>query len=338
MSITVNNIITDCDTYIGDSSTNTVSAAQRLAAITEATSILSQKLNNDHMVSTYDFNFYDSVYYYKMTSSITDMIEPTDLVVVNKDKQDEFITRKSPQELRTMIGQGYTEESYALERRDADWYLIINHASEWSAKTLANFDTTTEDGTWALDTTNSDATNLTADTNERKTGSASLNFDVDVSQSANDRATLTNSTLSQIDMSDDEDLSSFIFWTYIPDVTNFTSVTLYWGSDSSNYWSATATTDIDGSSFIAGWNEIKIDWSDSTKTSSPDVEKIDYIRIDWNYTSSQTDDTDFRIDDLRLIRREQMRLHYLSWNVGTNTSGTDVTTFGATSDIPFFSG
>ena len=338
MSLTLATIQTDVDTTIGDSSTDRISAAQRLSAITEATAILAQKLGNDHSVVTTEFNFYDSVNYYKITSTIADMIEPTDLVVVDKEKQDEFITRKSPQELRVMIGYGYGEEAYAVERRDSDLYLIINHASEYSAKTIAAFESLTEDGTWAVDATNSDATNLTVDENEYKEGNASLNFDIDVSQSANNRATIINSTLSAIDMSDDEDLSSFIFWTYIPDVTNFTSVTLYWGSDSSNYWSATATTDIDGASFVDGWNEIKIDWSDATKTSSPDVENIDYIRIDWNYGAGQGDDTDFRIDNLRLVRRERMRLHYLTWNVGTNSTGTDLTSFAATTDIPFFSG
>ena len=338
MSITVAHIITDSDTYIADSSTNTVTAAQRLAAITEGTAELAQRLNNEHQIVTYDFDFLDSVNYYKITTGVPDLTVPYDLTVRDKEFQDEPITRKSPMELRIEIGEGSTEESYALEWRDSDLYMVVIHDARYKANQIATFDSITGDGTWALDETNSDGTNLTVDSNEKKQGAASLNFDADVSQSGNNLITLSNSTIAQINMTDDEDLSSHIVDVYIPDVTNFTSVTLYWGSDSSNYWSGTATTDIDGAAFIAGWNEVKIDWADATKTSSPDVTKIDYLRVDYNYGAGQGDDTDFRIDNWRLAQPEKLRLHYLSWNVGTDTNGTDLSTFAATTDIPFFSG
>ena len=120
---------------------------------------------------------------------------------------------------------------------------------------LNDFDSLiTGGGTWTLDTTNGDGTNLTVDTNEYKQGSASLNFDVDVSQTANNKVILYNSTLTEMDLSSYEDLAAFIFWVYIPDVTYFSSVTLYWGSDSSNYWSATVTTDMNGTAWASGWN------------------------------------------------------------------------------------
>ena len=33
-----------------------------------------------------------------------------------------------------------------------------------------------------------------------------------------------------------------------------------------------------------------------------------------------------------------MRFHYLSWNVGVDTSGADITVYAATTDVPYFSG
>lgn len=339
MAITIDNIQTDVNTYIGDSSTNTVTAVQRLSAISEATSRLSKELQNDHMTDSVDINQFDSVYYYKITTTVPDLIEPVDLRIKKTDTHDIPATRKSSRELLPEIGNGELEFSYAIERRNNEQYLVINYDGVHKADLVSGMDSATDGGgTWVVDATNSDATNITYDVNEFLQGSASLNFDIDVSQSGNNKATILNSTLASNDMSQLENLSSWIFDVDIPDVTNFTSVTFYWGSDSSNYWSATSTTDIDGSSFVAGWNRIKIDWADATKTASPEISTIVYIAFDFNYGAGQGDDTDFRIDDLRIVRPEGMRFYYLSWDVGVDTSGDAITVFGATSDVPFFSG
>lgn len=323
---------------MGDASTDRISSNQRIAALSEATVNLAQKLNSDHQIYSVEFNFYDSVNEYKLTTSLADMVEPVDLVVKDPKYQDQFITRKSPQELRIEIGEGSAEESYAIERRDTDVYALIIHQSRYGASQEATFDSLTEDGTWTADTTNSDATNVTIDTVEYTQGSGSLNFDVDVSQSGNNKATIYNSTMGTKDLTDFNNLGAWIFDVYIPDVTNFSSVTFYWGSDTSNYWSAIATTDIHGGAFANGLNKIKINWEDATATLSPDVTAVDYIAFDFNYTGSQADDTDFRIDNLVLVRPEKMRMHYLSWNVGTTNAGAEISVFTATNDVPFFSG
>lgn len=339
MAITISDIQTDLNTYIGDSGTNTVTANQRLSAISEATTKLSQELQNDHMTDSVEIDHLDSVFYYKITSTVPDLIEPVDLRIKKIDQHTKEAVRKSPRELLAEIGSGSGEFSYSIERRDNDRYLVINFKGRYQVNNISGFDTTDDGGgTWEADTSNSDATNVSIDSNEFLQGTGSLNFDIDVSQFGSDLAIIKNTSLTSRDLTDLEDLGVWIFDVYIPDVTNFTSVTFYWGSDTSNYWSSTVTTDIDGASFTDGWNRIKIVWSDATKTSSPDVSAIVYIQFDFNYTGSQTDDTDFRIDDLRIIRPEVMRFYYLSWDVGTNSSGTAISVFSATSDIPFFSG
>lgn len=339
MAITLASIITNLDTYIGDTSTDRVSEAERIAAISEATTKLSQEIQNDHLIDTVDINHLDTVFYYKITTTAPDLIEPVDLRIKKTDQHTKVATRKGSRELLAEIGSGGTEFSYAIERRDNNQYLVINFSGRFQAQGVSGFGATDDGGgTWVADTSNSDATNVTIDTNEFLQGAASLNFDVDVSQSGNDKATIQNTTLTALDLASLEDLGEWIFDVYLPDVTNFSSVTFYWGSDTSNYWSATNTTDIDGAAFVAGWNRIKVAWGDATKTSSPDVSEIDYIAFDFNYTGSQADDTDFRIDDLRIVRPEAMRFYYLSWDVGTNNSGSAITSFTATTDIPFFSG
>lgn len=338
MSTTLTNAQTYCNSRIGDSSTDRISAVERLAALTEATVWVQQELGNDLQNFTSTQQYYDTVNYYKVTTDIADLLEGADLRR-KKDIHNISFTHKSAREVAEEIGQGNSESSWAIERRDDDTYLVINHQSKNSAKQVASFDSTTADsGTWAVDDTNSDATNLTTDTIEFEQGAGSLNFDLDVSQSGNNRATIINSTYGQSDWSNYEDLAAHIIRVYIPDVTETTSVTLFWGSDSSNYWSVTATTDIDGSAFTNGWNRIKVDWADATATSSPDVENIDWLRVDINYGAGQGDDTDYRLDDWIMVNPEELTFHYVSWKVGEDTNGTDIYKFSVTSDVPYYSG
>ena len=339
MALTVATIITNLDTYIGDTTNDRISSNERIAAISEATTKLSQELQNDHMIDTVDINHLDTVFYYKITTTVPDLIEPVDLRIKKIDQHTRPATRKGSRELLAEIGSGDTEFSYAIERRNNNQFLVINFSGRFQSTNVSGFDAIDDGGgTWVVDSSNSDATNITIDTNEFLEGTASLNFDVDVSQSGNDKATIQNTTLTSLDLSSLEDLGEWIFEVYIPDVTNFSSVTFYWGSDTSNYWSATNSTDIDGSAFVNGWNRIKVAWGDATKTSSPDVTAINYIAFDYNYTGSQADDTDFRLDDLRIVRPESMRFYYLSWDVGESSGGTALAEFTNTSDIPFFSG
>ena len=338
MAITVADIETNLQTYLSDTSNDSVSAAERLQAITEATVWLQEESGNDHLNVTFDLDFLDTVFTYKITSSVPDLQGVVDLRR-DEDEHLRSFTYKSAKELAEEIAQEATEASFSIEYRDTDWFLIVNHQNDRPSKQVSTFDSLTAGGgTWAVDAVNSDATNLTIDTVEKKQGSASFNFDVDVSQSGNDRATIQNTTLGTLDLSEFEDLASWIFWIYVPDVTNFTGITLIWGSDTSNFFTVSATTDIDGAAFVDGWNRIKVDWKDATATLSPDVAAIDFIRIDFDYAGGQGDDTDFRLDDLRIANPERLKFYYTTWNVGTNTGGTDITVFGATTDIPYFSG
>ncbi len=340
MAITVASLVTNLNTYLGDSSTDRVTDAERLQYLTEATVWLQEELGNEHMVETYPFDYFDTVHQYKITTAVADLLIGADLRR-DQDYQTRAFTRKSERELAEDIANASSESAWAVERRDGDSYLVINHSSLYPAKIISSFDALTSGGgTWTADTTNSDATNLTVDTNEYVTSNSSLNFDVDVSQSGNNRATIYNDTLSSLDLSDYEDISSFVVDVYIPAITNFTSVTFYWGSSDTSYWSATKTTSINGDAWVVGWNKVKFNWADATATSSPDETAVDYIRIDLNYGAGYTDDTDFRLDNLILARPENLTFHYVSWNVGdTSTSDTTkLTSFAATTNVPFFSG
>jgi len=345
MSVTVANIKTLFNTYTGDDSTDRISDSEKYGFITEATAWLLEELGNEHMVNTYTLQYLDGVNRYKVTTALSDLLIGADLRR-DADLHDESFTRKSPREVAEEIGQDNKESVWAVERYDGDAFIVINHESEHSRIVLSTLDNTTDGGgTWTADTSGSDATNVTADVNEKKQGSGSLNFDIDVSQSGSNLATIYNPSLNSTDLSSLEDLGSWVFWVYIPDVTNFTSVRLYWSDETSvtpstlsKYWSATVTTDINGSAFQNGWNRIKVDWADATKTGSPDSGAIVYMQIDFNYGAGQADDTDFRIDDIFIAQPERLTFHYVSWVVGENSGGTDLFAFTVDTDVPFFSG
>lgn len=340
MAITIADIQTNLNTYIGDTSTDRISAAERLQAITEATVWLQEELQNDHSIDTYALSYFDTVHEYKVTTAVADLLQSADLRR-NEFHQGDSFAHKSSREMAVEIGQGFEESSFAIERRDGGAYLEVNHTSTYLAKIITNFDSITDGGgTWAVDSTNSDATNLTVDSAEFRYGNASLNFDATVAQSGNNRATIINSTLSSINLSDYINLSSFIMEVYVLDVTAFSSVSLFWGSSATAYWSSTVTTDINGNAFVNGWNRVKFDWATATKTSTPDETALTYIRIDMNYTGGQANTTDFRVDYLRVVRPEILTFYYTSWAVGQTSASvsTKIYAFTATTNVPFFSG
>lgn len=335
MAITLANVITNLDTYLGDSSTDRISQAERFQAITEATTWLLEELGNEHMVDTYPINFVDSINYYKVTNSIADLLVGGDLRRTTGDHYQSF-TRKSPREIATEISSNVKDDpSWAIERRDGETYVVINYNSKYVAKSLMTFDSLTERGNTY--STTGDITNVTLDNIEYKQGSGSVNFDVDVSLSGGNGGYVIAALSDAFDLSEYEDLGTFLFDIYIPDVTYITSVTLEWGDGVESYLGST-TTDSSGNAFVNGWNTVKFDWNGASPTGAVDLTSINTFTFGLNYSASQPDDTDFRLDNLRITLPEVLTLHYVSWNVGENNSGTDITTFSAATDVPFYSG
>ncbi len=330
--ITVSDIQDNLNTYIGDSSTDRISAVQRLQYITEGTVWLQEILQNDAQNATYDLNYYDTVNYYKITTSVADMLEGADLRRV-KDKQTLSFEHKSSRELAEDIGQQFPGNSWSVERRNGETYLAINHQIETKSVVLDNCQTI---GNWMAA---NDAYNLTVDTTEYKEGSGSFKFDVNVllSGTANS-ASLINGLWDAGDLSKYEIDGSILLWIYIADSTFTTSVSLVWGSDSSNFWTVAVTTPLNKTTFEDGWNRVKFDWATATKTLSPDASSVSYIYISLNYSASQTDMTGVRIDNIIISKPEKLTFYYLSWNVGKDAAGSSLTAFSATTDIPYFSG
>lgn len=339
MSVTVADLIIEFDKRLGDASTDRVTAAQRLTYLTQGTIWLQERVMNDHQVKKYTINYFDSLHYYKTTTILDDLLEGNDLNTHILTDDGQPFARKSSQELRAEIGSNFMESSYSIERENSQTYLVINHDSKYRALVLSSCESLTDNGTWAADTSGSDMSGLTIDNDDFSEGSGSFKFNLTVAQSGNNKATMSNSTLSAEDLSDDKDITSWLIDVKIPDVTYTSSWTIRWGSDSSNYYSVTVTTDANGNAFAAAdWITLKFDWNGASVTGTPDDTAIAYFLITVNYSASQANATSYKVDNIRLVRPEKLDFRYTSWSVGTNTGGTEVLKFGATTDIPYFSG
>lgn len=231
------------------------------------------------------FTLYDNIYEYSA---------PTDL------KANKLLDIR-PQVSRVIsdnIGQRYTKRfdqykkisnnEYAIEFDDTVKTVRINKATTQGI-TLDDVNGVTANGEYSG---GDDATNLTQDSNNYVSGGSSLNFDVDGSGTT---AYVENSTLTAVDLSDHDDISSLFVNVYLPSASAITSIELRWGSSSTAYWSASVTQQHYGD-FENGWNLLRFDWDGATQTGSPDNENVDYLRVTITYDG--TADTDFRLDKI----------------------------------------
>ena len=137
-----------------------------------------------------------------------------------------------------------------------------------------------QNGTWAVGGT---ASNLEVNNTNFVQGAGSLQFDVTVGAGY-----LENSTLTEVDLSEVENQSSFFTYVYVPTGANLTSVNLQIGSSSANYYTSTVTQNQQGVAFVNGWNLCQFIWSSMSSVGSPDASAIDYARITLNMTGTNT--------------------------------------------------
>lgn len=135
-------------------------------------------------------------------------------------------------------------------------------------------------GTWA---TGGTASSLAVNNTNFVQGAGSLQFNTTVGA-----AYLENSTMSVQNLNTIANQASFFVWVYVPTGTSLTSVNLRVGSSSSNYYTATVTSNQQGNTFVNGWNQCQFVWSSMTTTGTPDSTAIDYARITLNVTGTLT--------------------------------------------------
>ncbi len=167
-------------------------------------------------------------------------------------------------------------------------------------------DTADTDQGWTAVST---ASNLKTDNVNFISGSGSISFDL--AAGANPSTGTINKTLaSQLDMTDHLNQSSLFYYVWFPTASDITSVELQWGSDSSNYYSRTATVTSEGNSFADGWNLIRAEWLGATVTGTPVVTAIDFVQVGVTYNG--TAQTAVRVDNIVSNLGRIMEIEYYS--------------------------
>lgn len=233
---------------------------------------------------------------------------------IDHDDDFDFV---SPNEFATIFGSGSTQKVFTIEERDGAYVLRVNQPDIGASTQLHTAADHDANGTWAVDSTNSDATNIGTDTIVYLKGGGSIKFDTDVSQSANNKATISVEDMTAIDISAYQRTGIIRFWLYIPEVTDdtsqyVTSVELRWGSSTANYWSQTVAKPANQAVFTDRWNLVEFNWREATETGTVDETKVNFLLVTVNYNASQGDDVGFRINDIKIYNPKEMKMVYFS--------------------------
>jgi hypothetical protein len=208
---------------------------------------------------------------------------------------------------------GNSQSSFSIQFDSGTKTIRIANQNATAGAKLNTCDTLTGNGTWAV---SGDASNLTIDNVDYVETSGSLKFDL---ASSGSQGIITNSDMTAIDLTDHENQSAIFFYVYLQTASVFTSVEIRWGSDASNYWSRTLTTDAQGNSLQNGWNLMKAEWNGATETGSPDVENVDYIQVLYNYDG--TEQTGVKLDNIVSILGKIFEIEYYSKYLFRSSAG-----------------
>lgn len=182
---------------------------------------------------------------------------------------------------------------------------------------VSPLDALTGSGSWALF---GDGTNLSADTYEYIKGSGSIKWDI--SAAGGTTAGIQASNIPVFDVTKYFSAGSAFVWAYITSATNLTNYKLRIGNDSSNYYEMTTTTTNEGTTFVAGWNLLRFDFSGKTTTGTVTKNACDYAVIYMTKTAGKVSETDYRFDNIILKLGEINNLIYYSKYLWQNTGGT----------------
>ena len=100
---------------------------------------------------------------------------------------------------------------------------------------------------------------------------------------------LQNSTMTAVDLTNNYNNNADNFFeVYLPQASAFTSIDFRLGSSATSYYHLDGiTTDAMGNAFSTGWNLIKVPFTSMTTVGTPVISAINFIRINFNYNSTQ---------------------------------------------------
>lgn len=162
---------------------------------------------------------------------------------------------------------------------------------------------------------------MTADSNVKYQGSASVKFDISAAETA--------STVTQTGNWDIRDLmsnySAYRLYVDFPVGTTgyFSNVELRFTSSTGNYYSILATLQADGTAWIdTGWSFLSFPLSSATTVGSPDASAIKTIDIIFNHSGTFVPVSNMRIDYFYNINPDLLTCVHYTMYKGTDATGT----------------
>lgn len=253
---------------------------------------------------------HDDVYNYSLPSDFGVLID-----LIPQDNRNTWDIAYRKQAGRFDIDKAIRDKTVSIEGSEGSKIIRINWRSN-SPKTLHNMNSVDSNGTWGATGTTA---NIEADTIVKKSGGASIRFDLTATGDG-----IQNNDMTAIDLDDEDEIADAFVWFYIKDSTdlgNLTSVSCLWGNTlTTQYWSGVAqTTQADGADFKVGWNQIKKPWSTATETGTVDPKKIDTFKMTFAITDAISD---IRVDNIVFSIGRAFDLKYYSKYLFQNSSGT----------------
>lgn len=324
MATSLQAIIDQISPLLGDRTGGTVEDADIMASVNRCNRILQNRHGIYASKNRSTIDIFPTVYEYAIPTDFSDIISLQD-----RGTPIAF-SKKTPREFWLRLNQ--EDRMHAIDTITGDRFLLAKYEAGGSSAVLHDCDSLTSNGTWAV-ASGTDAENISADTLNKKVGSGSLSFDIDVSDSVNNYGAIENSTFTAVDLSAMTNKGTLFAWVYFPSVTYITSVLVRWGSSSANYYEQSATTQHNGQAFRAGWNRLGFAWSGSTTTGTPVDTAIDYLLVRVVYSASQTDATGFKVDDIRMETPAQLEINYHSSRMVESAAGSLQDDFALNTDV-----
>lgn len=250
---------------------------------------------------------YDKVFDYGLPSDFKEIIDLRPQV--NRNTSDNFTGRfAEPFDLRKNIENNMVEilseeavRKIRIKKKIFPAPVVINAMNDLD-----------DNGVWSA---SGSATEVEQDTIFKVSGSGSIKFNAVATGDG-----IKNNSMTEVDLTDHDEVSRFFYWVYLPDASLATSMGLIFGNDlTTNFWtSIVATTQFDGTAFRDGWNLVGFAWADATETGTVDPSEIDSIRIVYNGDPQDN----IRIDALTSSIGEIFEIVYYSKFMWRNSSGT----------------
>ncbi len=188
--------------------------------------------------------------------------------------------------------------------------LRVSQNVDDKTQVIANFNTINADGDTWRGFTGVSSSDVKSELDDFIEGSGAVRFADTIGA---DTVSGIENTITSVNISDFLSRGSlFVRGRLDTGDTNIQTAYVRLGSDSSNYYQFSDSTQNDSSPFQSGWNFIRFDMSSKTTTGTPVDTAIDYAAVFWGKVASTHFDTGFAFDDLFFKRGKYYNLDYYS--------------------------